>query len=312
MARGFFGKNRQKRDAEKYSREMGFRVLAMEFVDPTLVHHRGVLVRLSSGGSALHQVPVEEIASGMIAGEPIAMEEKIVDVVGEDQLFDGDTAGAEAGDKVHGLREVNVAVVVAVDEQHGRPPGVHGGDRGRFVRELGELGGNILSVPVVRRPIVDAMEVDAGGEDVRVAAQTQGGEITAVAATPEAHPCGIDVRAALQIFSGGNDVLVFSGAAAGAAWGFAEGAAVADSAAVVYREHHVSAAGQVLIHGVGVRVVVHVVPAEEHLTHRSAMHENQSWLLLTGLAVCGKKKLAVNLPTVGGVKNHLLRRTQTI
>src|ERR1700747_1256634 len=108
------------------------------------------------------------------------------------------------------------------------------------------------------------MEVDAGGEDVGVAPAAESGEVAPVAAAPEADSSGIDIGAGLQKFSGGDYVAVFGRAAACAARGFAEGEAVADAAAIVYGEDHVAAAGEVLVHGVGVRVVVHVVPAEEH------------------------------------------------
>src|SRR5690349_8317864 len=126
--------------------------------------------------------------------------------------------------------------------------------------ELGQLGRDVLAVPVVGRPIVHAVKIDAGRKDVGVARQSQCGEVATVAAAPQAYPSRIDVCARLQIFSGGNHVLVFAGAAARAAGGFAKCAAVADPAAVIHGEDHVAAAGKILVHTVGIRVVVHVVP----------------------------------------------------
>ena len=70
---------------------------------------------------------VEEIACRVIGRKPIPVQQKIVHVIGENELFDLDTFFAEPRHEVHCLREVDVAVVVAVNEKHGRFPGV---DRG--------------------------------------------------------------------------------------------------------------------------------------------------------------------------------------
>src|ERR1700676_2812513 len=118
----------------------------------------------AGGGRAIFQLAVEEVALGVIAGQPGAMEKEIVDFVGEDELFDVYAAGAEAGDEVDGLREIDVAVVVAVDEENWRLPGVYGAYRRGFVGEFGEFGRNIFAVPVVGGPVVDAVKVDTGRE----------------------------------------------------------------------------------------------------------------------------------------------------
>src|SRR5713101_1807693 len=118
---------------------------------------------------------------------------------------------------------------------------------------------------------MDAMDVYARREQIGIAPQSERGQVAAVTSAPESDAFAVHVAAGLQIFSSGHDVLVFFGAAARAARGFAKGAAVTDSAAVIQREHHVTAAGEILIHGVGIRVVVHVMPAEEHLAHGAAM-----------------------------------------
>ena len=81
--------------------------------------HRGVSRRFTSVEFA-----IEKVRSGAIGGEPILMQKKIVHFVGEDELFDFDVFGAEAGDEINGLGEVDVSVVVAVNEQNGRFPGV--------------------------------------------------------------------------------------------------------------------------------------------------------------------------------------------
>src|SRR5260370_28512615 len=85
----------------------------------------------------------------------------------------------------------------------------------------------------------------------------------------------IDSAANWERFSSGHHVLILRRAASGSPRRFAERAAVANSAAVIQRKNDVSAAGEVLIHGVRIRVVVHIVPAEEHLADRPAVKKNQ-------------------------------------
>src|SRR5690348_16926635 len=53
---------------------------------------------------------------------------------------------------------------------------------------------------------------------------------------------------------------------------------VADPAPVVHTEHHVTLAREVLIDRVAVRVIIHVVPAEEHLARRPAVDEDDRGL----------------------------------
>src|SRR5437870_3451202 len=81
--------------------------------------------------------------------------------------------------------------------------------------------------------------------------------------------------------------------------------AATDAAAVINGEHDVALARQILVHGVGVVVIVHVVPAEQHLAARSAVHKNQRAALLAGLKIGGQEKLRVHGLVVGGVVNHL-------
>src|SRR5437870_4054232 len=83
---------------------------------------------LSSGSL---ETTVEEIARCVISGQPIFVQQKIVNVVGKNELFDLDAFLAEARDEIDGLGEINVAVVVAVNEQDGRLPGIHSGHRRR-------------------------------------------------------------------------------------------------------------------------------------------------------------------------------------
>ena len=55
----------------------------------------------------------------------------------------------------------------------------------------------------------------------------------------------------------------------------AEIQSVPDAAAIIHRQHDVSLARQILIHRVRVVVVVHVMPAEQHLPPRPAVQEHQ-------------------------------------
>src|SRR6266853_2576564 len=143
------------------------------------------------------------------------------------------------------------------------------------MRELVELRGDILSVPIVGGPVVHTMEVHAGREQIGIAAQAERCQIAAIAPAPQSDMLCIDIAAALQVFSRGYDILILRRATSGSARRFAKCAAIANSAAVIQRKNDVSTAGEVLIHPIGIRVVVHVVPTKEHLTDRSAMKKNK-------------------------------------
>jgi len=70
---------------------------------------------------------VEEIACGVIGRNPIPVQQKIMHVIRKNELFDLHVSFSEPSHEVHCLGEVNVAIVVAMNEKHGRFPGVHGG-----------------------------------------------------------------------------------------------------------------------------------------------------------------------------------------
>ena len=74
-------------------------------------------------------MPVKEIAGSVIGSQPVAMQQKIVDFVWENQLLNFYVLGAQASDRVNGLRKNHVAIVVAMNEEHRRAPGIHGSDR---------------------------------------------------------------------------------------------------------------------------------------------------------------------------------------
>jgi len=165
----------------------------------------------------------------MIGSQPVAVQKEIVNLVGEDELFDFDALFAKTCGEVDSLREIDVAVIVAVDEEDGRRPSVHRSNRRRVVRQLGKFGGDVFSVPVVGGPIVDPVKIDTSGEEIRVASEAERREIAAVASAPETDALEVNVGAALQEFSGGDDILVFRRAASGAAGRSSERAAAASA-----------------------------------------------------------------------------------
>jgi len=92
--------------------------------------------RSFGGRFAAVEFSVEEIGGGVISREPVFVQKEVVDFIREDELFDFDVAGAETRDEIDRLREINVAIVIAVNEERGRFPSVDGSDRRRVVREL--------------------------------------------------------------------------------------------------------------------------------------------------------------------------------
>src|SRR5438105_5353425 len=84
--------------------------------------------------------------------------------------------------------------------------------------------------------------------------------------------------------------------------------AVPDSESIVNREHHKSHVGQSLILGVLVRVVVGVVPAQQHLTRRTTVDENHRGFLRG--SACFLEELAVDGQSVAGVEDNFARSYQ--
>ena len=227
-----------------------------------------------------------------------------MEFVGEDEFFDGDVAGAEGVGEHGGLGVGDFGVVVAVDEEDGRAPfgyighgrtGV-GGGRDFFLgfERRPRAVEPIRPCVVFAGPLVDAVEVDAGGEEVGVAGEGERGEVAAVASAPDADVGGVDVGTRAEVSGGGEDVVVFGCAVRAAVLALAEVEAVADAAAVVDAEDDVAARGEVLVHGVGVGVVVHAGVAEQHLALRASVEEEDGGVF-GGSGGFGEKKLAVNL-----------------
>ena len=92
----------------------------------------------------------------------------------------------------HGFREGHVTIIVAVNQQHGRAPRRHRTDGRGSERRRQIVGGGVQSVKITPAalpetpimPIVHAVQIDAGGEQIRVARKPQRRHIAAVAAAP--------------------------------------------------------------------------------------------------------------------------------
>ena len=101
--------------------------------------------------------------------------------------------------EIHGLMEIHVAIVVSVNEQDRRFPRRDRGDRRRLERDLQRLPqiGFVMPSPAIARacmfgvdgpaiPVVDAVDVHAGGEHVGVAAERERRQVAAVRSAPDA------------------------------------------------------------------------------------------------------------------------------
>ena len=120
---------------------------------------------------------------------------------------------------------------------------------------------------------------------------------------------GVDARRGLQELGAGQHVLILGRAGEAGVVGMLEGAAVADAEAIVHRQHDEAVRGQILVHRIGVGVIVHVVPAEQHLPRRPAVDEDHR--RLARRAVRALEQLAVHGQAVGAVKRHRLGRDQS-
>ena len=149
-----------------------------------------------------------------------------------------------------------------------------------------------------------AVQVDTGGEQVRGARQTERRQVPAVGAAPESDVRPVYLRPPPQIQAGSGDVAILGGALGSEVDGFAEFHAVADSAAIVHGQDDEAPAREVLVHRIGVAVVVHVMPAGQHLTPRSAVEEDDGGPPLSRLRVRGPEELGVDRQAVRGREDH--------
>lgn len=162
-----------------------------------------------------------------------------MDIVGEDQKFQMHTFGAQTGYEINGLRKNYVPVVVPMNEQHWGFPRIDSCHGRRVVRQLRHLHRNILTFPVVRRPVMHAVHIHASRKQIRIAAESKRRQISAVAPAPQSDAFRVHIGTRLQIIAGRYNVLVFLSASSSAAGRLAKRPAVADPAAVVDGQGHI-------------------------------------------------------------------------
>ena len=80
---------------------------------------------------------------------------------------------------------------------------------------------------------MDSVEVDACGEEIGRARESQRREIAAVTAAPGSDFCGVDVGTVAEVESGALHVVVLACSAGSVVDGLAEVQAVSDAAAIV-------------------------------------------------------------------------------
>ena len=115
---------------------------------------------------------IEKVRRRFVAADPVLMSQEVVHFVGQHELLDFDLPFPQLDDQVDRLDERHVAVVVSMDQQHRRLPGVDGGERRRAEGAAREVGVVVNAVIGHERadalvPVVHAVEVHAGGEQVR-------------------------------------------------------------------------------------------------------------------------------------------------
>ena len=125
-------------------------------------------------------------------------------------------------------------------------------------------------------PVVDAVDVHAGGEQVGRPREAERGEVAAVGAAPQPDAVPVHAGEVSEEPAGAEHIAEFGGAARPVVQRFAEFHPVAGAAAVVHRQDGVAAARQVLVEGVAVGVIAHVVPAEQHLPAGAAVEEQDA------------------------------------
>src|SRR5712664_2359844 len=86
------------------------------------------------------EMTVKEITCRAIGGQPRFVQQKIVDFIGKNKLFECDALFAEGFGEVHHFREGHVAVIIALNEKDRRTPSADGRERRRLPSETGRIG----------------------------------------------------------------------------------------------------------------------------------------------------------------------------
>ena len=175
-----------------------------------------------------HQFALQELGDGFVYAELVGVAHEVVRVVDHYHHFHRYVRAFEAADEVDRLVEADVAVVVAMDEEDwgfpARDIGYGRGFEGRFrgFFEVGDLLKAVLGEAhaALLGPVVDSVDVDAGGEEAGVLCQGHGREKSAIGAAVDADAGGVHLGLFGEPLAAGFDVLVFrstGGAAVGRA-----------------------------------------------------------------------------------------------
>src|SRR5262245_15977347 len=105
--------------------------------------------------------------------------------------------------------------------------------------------------------VMNAVNIDAGREDIRIASQRQCSQSAAERRAPDSNAARIDVGPGLKVFASLKDVAIFRGASRAGIVGKLECLAVSDTETVIDREDNEAAAREILIGS----VIIGVFPA---------------------------------------------------
>ena len=156
-------------------------------------------------------------------------------------------------------------------------------------------------------PIMHSVQIHPAGKQVGSPREPERREVPSVGAAPHADAGRVHLGARSQVTAGGLHVVVVARAGCAVVESFPEVEAIANAAAEVHREHYVARCRQVLIERIGIRVVFHVVPAEQHLAARPSVEEDHRGRR-PGRLSRRQEELAVQLEAIGRPKYHRLRR----
>ena len=64
-------------------------------------------------------MPIKELGGRVIGREPISMQQKIMNLVRKDNLFELDILLPQSADEIYHLIECDISIIVALDKQNG-------------------------------------------------------------------------------------------------------------------------------------------------------------------------------------------------
>src|SRR5271169_3429142 len=125
------------------------------------------------------------------------MQQKVVNLIGENELLKLDALFLKRLGESYGLFKRNIAIVISMNQKNRGTPGLDGGERRGIPGEAGHIG---ASLRVVGRnkvadylvPIVDTVKIHTRCKQIGSARQSERCEVATVAAAPKTDPPGID------------------------------------------------------------------------------------------------------------------------